>query len=82
MIAVVASVGPVTPRCLMWSVYNPLDILRYQSTFLAPITFLIAQEDLGVLRKRFLIEVLKCKFNESALDIPKDIRVVVQEHGY
>ena len=30
-----------------------------------------------VLRKWFLIEVLKCHFNESADNIPQDIRAVV-----
>jgi len=33
--------------------------------------------DLGVLRKWFLIEVLKCYFNESADNISEDIRAVV-----
>ena len=39
--------------------------------------FSIALQDPFVLRKWFLIEVLKCHFNESADNIPEDIRAVV-----
>ena len=39
--------------------------------------FSIALHDPFVLRKWFLIEVLKCHFNESADNIPEDKRAVV-----
>ena len=39
--------------------------------------FSIGLQDPFVLRKWFLIEVLKCHFNESANNISKDIRAVV-----
>ena len=39
--------------------------------------FSIARQDPFVLKKWFLIEVLKCHFNESADNIPEDIRAAV-----
>jgi hypothetical protein len=39
--------------------------------------FSIALSDSNILRKWFLIEVLKCYFNESADNIPEDIGAAV-----
>ena len=54
------------------------DVLCYHSTSpLLIIMFSIALHDSCVLTKWFLIEVLKCHFNESADNISEDIRAVV-----